>query len=112
MAKERLDYLANYLPHVEELPVSEFFKEYLIQLTGRFVKLRDTKEALTPPNPGDLILPRIPVTVEFIDKSETKELREKEVVEILTQNMARVYIEGLPGCSGSLTLTVTWLPSK
>lgn len=53
LEKERINFIVNNSVKIEELPASEFFKEYLIQLAARFAKLKEAKEALKPPLPGD-----------------------------------------------------------
>jgi len=99
LAKERLEYIAHYLPDIELLPASEFFKEYLSQLITRFSKLKATNVALYPPSPGETVLPMIPVTVIVDDHS----LGENDIVSKLLSPAVGLYVEGMPG-SGKSTL--------
>lgn len=103
VAKERLGYLACYLPEIENLPPSEFFREYLTQLQRRFSGMRLTDEALTPPSPDEMVLPKIPVTARIIDSDEHTEVRDRDISFLLANPGTRLFIEGPPG-SGKSTL--------
>lgn len=99
LIKERLSYITCYLPNIENLPPNEFFYEYLSRLQTRFSNSMESINALTPPNPNELILPRIPVTTKIYTMSYT----EITIAEILQYRNELIYVQGEPG-SGKSTL--------
>lgn len=103
LAKERIEYLACYLPQIENLPPNEFFREYLTRLHNRFEALKETSEALVPPQSGDMFLPKIPVTVVLSQLSHESEMNEKAVASFLKTQSRDLFIQGDPG-SGKTTL--------
>jgi hypothetical protein len=103
LAKERLAYLSYYLPNVETLPPSEFFKEYLNRLSTRFTLLAETREALIPPVHDQQIIPKIPVNTRLNEGTIQVNLDEKDIAAYLLNDKRRLFIEGAPG-SGKSTL--------
>jgi len=98
--KERLQYLAEFVPEVENLPPTEFFREYLRRLQRRFEGSRFANDALTPPPHDQRTPPRLPVNVRL--NGELSQLEPSGLADrLLTAN--RIFVEGAPG-SGKSTL--------
>lgn len=99
LVKERLAYITCYLPEIEKLPPNEFFNEYLSRLLTRFNNLVEPIEALRPPNPNEMVLPKIPVTTEIMKVC----FSDTEIAQKLLEEHKALYIQGEPG-SGKSTL--------
>jgi hypothetical protein len=100
IVKERLGYLAEYVPNVEDMPKSQFFKEYLERLGARFFSFRYTSDALKAPS-SEPVQPKLPVRVQI---EGADGIADHIGLAELLANRARAFVEGAPG-SGKSTLS-------
>jgi hypothetical protein len=104
LGKERLSYMAYYLPEVERLPPREFFREYLARIANRFVERSDVSHpALYVPGKDEPYLPPIPVVVTINDSALQASLDEAGLARHVAQGLTRVLITGEAG-SGKSTI--------
>lgn len=99
LQKERLGYLADVLPKIENMNPNAFFAFYLERLSSRYRNMDVIIDPLSPsPNPA--AIPRIPVSV-VMDGSHS--LNTQEMAALLSQKGQHVMISGYAG-SGKSTL--------
>jgi hypothetical protein len=98
-AKERLHYLARYLPRIEELPASEFFQEYLTRLQTRFSAFRTATVPFQPPVCADTRILHLPVTLRLTGDDD-RDIPDRDLPALLRQER-RLLVFGEPGSGKS-----------